>query len=109
MYNFVKYKMVCSTCFDTSERKVQFYYGNLRVWEYNVGDCLIWGDPQEGDRAQRHVVVSGVSTCPKCRQTSSFEIVVKDGRIESVNLSSGRYLFVGDDEYFIVLSSELPG
>jgi hypothetical protein len=107
MYNVVKSKMHCAECGEVSVRSVQFCYGNLRGWEYEVGDCLTWGVPQEGDATETYVVVRGLSSCPKCRARAESDIFVRDGRVQSVEPSSGRYDFCG--VFYTVLSSELPG
>ncbi len=95
MYNSVNCKLHCAACLEESVREVQFCYGNLRGWQYEVGDRLTWGVPQEGDARETHVVVRGLSSCPKCGTQAQFDVYVRDGRIESVDRSSGSDDFCG--------------
>lgn len=63
---------------------MQFRFGNMRAHVYQLGDAVIWGAPQEGERSARHVLVRGDGVCHACRADEvQFDIVVRDGIRES--------------------------
>lgn len=104
LYNTLKANLTCSKCNKKSEFEIQFKYGNVRLFEYKIGDMLLWGRKNTGIRTTKKVVLDGVSTpCKYCGVDNEFLIYVYCNKIASVETNNGQYDFLKNNEYYIVL------
>ena len=127
VYNTVKARLTCPHCHQQELFEVQFYYGEMWLYEYSIGDELIWGGPlrkYKFSRAEREkldpallggndigkaefkkvVVDAKALNCPNCgHEGPDCEVWIEDGKIADVRVASGAYKFISAEEpYFVV-------
>lgn len=87
LFNEVRVKVGCPSCGNKVLMSLQFDYGAVRQYKYQVGDCLLWygarGDT--GEICDGCVVVDAASYghCPTCGHEGFWEfyLIVFDNRI----------------------------
>jgi hypothetical protein len=73
----------CPVCKNVVTFEVQFKYGSTRQHVYHLGDSLIWGANDRGDKNAYRVMVEGIGgPCPCCHtEYIDFDILIKDNKI----------------------------
>ena len=104
-YNTVKSEQVCRSCGNIVTLAIQFKYGEVRQYEYQIGDQLTWGGNDIDIPGQRRVVLDAAAeACGICgAEGLDYEVYLENDRIISVKPFSGKYDFVGRQESYIVL------
>jgi hypothetical protein len=84
--------------------RIQFKFGETRQHIYHIGDTLKWGGNDIGPPDARYVVVDGaVEGDPPPGIGEDFEVYIKDGVIEKVQPSTGKFDFVNSEDTYIIL------
>ncbi len=109
LYSTVRAVISCASCGRVAERDVQFKYGSGALHVYRVGDDILWGSADFGERTDFTVAAYGVSIpCPICGEMMEYAVFIKDGRIESVreldddlaakisSVNEGDYVILGE-------------
>jgi hypothetical protein len=87
MFNNLNAKVECPNCICETVVKIQFYMGELQLYEYSLGDKIIWHNitkkgvprpPLGNDMGQ------GYSECSQCGFDLWVDIVVKNDIISEV-------------------------
>ncbi len=104
-FNTVKVEHKCASCGHLVELSVQFKYGEVWQYEYEIGDRLKWGKNNIGQPGNKRVVVDGAAErCPVCHaEGADYEVWLEDDRIVSVQPACGRYDFAACHQTFIVV------
>jgi hypothetical protein len=105
-YNEVRTRLICPSCGKEVETDVQFKYGSVVHYKYDVGAELIWGANDVGQPGRKLVVADGEGTeCPNCRYDGDWPAYVRleCDIIRSVGAATGEYDFASKNEPFIVL------
>lgn len=89
------------------EVRVQFKYGDTWQHEYRIGDELLWGGNDVGDRNAKKVVVDGVleDSTEGANLPEDFEVHIVNNRISDVRPATGKYDFVRLGKSWVVLES----
>jgi transcription elongation factor Elf1 len=103
MYNELRSEFACPHCGRTGTVDVQLTYGNLYGHVYEVGDAIIWGRTQVGDRAEKRVAVEGIGACGTCGAECLFDILVEAGIISSVRVSTGEHDYRHGEGHYVIL------
>lgn len=58
----------CERCGVASDRAIQFKFGDVWQYDYEIGDTLTWGGNVQGEPGWTQVVALGVveDECPNC-------------------------------------------
>lgn len=75
--------------------RIQFKYGDVRQYEYELGDHVKWGGNDEGIPCARRVVVDGCleGDPPSGSFPEDYEIYITNNIITSVVPATGRWNF----------------
>ncbi|MEV6069441.1 hypothetical protein AB0L82_23090 [Nocardia sp. NPDC052001] len=78
---------------------MQFKYGQVRQYRYEIGDELIWAAAGIGDATAETAVVEGYACeCPNCEfELGECEVLIACGRLIGVRPLTGRWDFRGDE------------
>ncbi|MGH9155738.1 MAG: hypothetical protein ACRD1K_07905 [Acidimicrobiales bacterium] len=69
----------CPNCGETSEKRIQFAYGDTWQLEYQVGERLGWGGNDKGVPGAARVIVRGFAEdCADCGSGEEFDILVEN-------------------------------
>jgi hypothetical protein len=77
----------CPHCHSMIRRTIQFAYGDTRLVDYRLGQCLQWGGNDVGERGHRRVRVSGFAeSCAVCGEATDtlYEVVIERDCLTSV-------------------------
>ena len=87
------------------ELKVQFKYGDVWQYLYQIGDSLRWGGNDTGRPGAIRVVVDGCleGEIPVPGVPEDFEVHIVDNKIDRVVPATGAFDFVNAHETFFVL------
>jgi len=107
-YNTLIAETYCPCCHEKITLKVQFHYGEVWDYIYNVNDELRWGNgcgeiPEAG-----LVVIDAVSEeCEVCDESEDYLIFVENNTIKSYRQNYGEYQFFGTDGFIVLEDSIL--
>lgn len=103
-FNVIKINTKCFNCKRMTLLTVQFKYGEDWMHNYNVGDSIIWGEKNVGQKTYKHVLVSAISEeCPICGECSDYIVEVKNNIIQKIyidrielSLAKEGYIIIND-------------
>ncbi len=105
-YNEVRTHLVCPSCAKEVQTNVQFKYGSVVHYIYDVGAEIIWGANDAGQPCRSLVVADGEGTpCPNCAYDGDWPayVVIEYDVIRSVGPATGEYDWASRGEPFIVI------
>jgi hypothetical protein len=85
---------------------VQFKFGNCRLFDYQMGDKLLWGGYEKGVPGKKRVVVHGVAESGEgiSDDPEYWLVFIENDVIKSVAPDDGRYNFKSRDGHHLVLA-----
>lgn len=106
-YNTVRGHAACPRCGNNVEVVVQFRFGNVWQFEYELGDSIKWGGNAVGSAALPRVVVEGVAEaeCRVCGFANEWNLYVhvERDRLVRIETANGAYDFAKEGRGFIAL------
>jgi len=95
---------VCSHCKQKIELRIQFKFGDHYTQYYKLGDTILWGNRNYGEKNKKLVVVDGVSeNCPICGKDEDYYVYIENNIIKNYEQSSGKYDFVHAKSTYLTL------
>jgi hypothetical protein len=89
LYNRLKISVVCENCHKQFEGKLQFKIGDLRLYEYNVGD-RIKAELSDKELQGKNIFAYGIlenELCPFCSSDNKEEYDIAINDLNIVNYS----------------------
>ncbi|WP_406693785.1 hypothetical protein V5E97_22380 [Singulisphaera sp. Ch08] len=108
-FNTVRSEQRCASCGQLSAFQIQYKYGELWQYEYQIGDSIAWSTKYKrsdvGKSGRPQVVVEGIAEhCPLCRaEGGEFEVWFANDQIIEVRPLTDPEKFI--DNNFIVPNS----
>lgn len=86
-FNLLKTETNCPQCGKHVRIEVQFKFGDLRQYEYRLGDKLLLHESEETWASSRVVLAAGIGgPCPNCgADFLEFDVRVNQGVLEEVS------------------------
>lgn len=106
-FNTVRSEQTCGSCGQRTAFQIQYKYGELWQYEYQIGDSIAWSTKYKkadaGKPGRPQVVVEGIAeNCPHCRaEGGEFEVWLANDKIVEVRPLTNPSKFI--DNNFIVL------
>lgn len=87
------------------ELRVQFKYGDVWQYVYQIGEILKWGGNDIGRKEAGRVVVDGCleGEPPVSEVPEDFEVHILKNKIDKVVPATGAYDFVSANDSFVVV------
>ena len=102
-HNTLITEAVCPHCLEKATLKIQFQYGEVWDYIYQIGDELRWGSEDDEIPEHKLVVIDGVSEdCEICDETSDYVIFAENNILKSVSQNYGEYLFLGAEGFLVL-------
>lgn len=92
-FNELNLSVECPTCKKTTQFCIQFKFGNVWQFKYELNDKLKWGGNDVGEQGLAKVMVDGCGLCLECDQELDFDIKVIEDKIESATPSKGEFSY----------------
>ena len=86
LFNSLDVTVACPSCQVVAPREVQFRYGAVWQYSYQLGDVLRWGRNRDvGDPAASDVVVDAwLCECPHCDHDGRIAVYVRHNALVAV-------------------------
>ena len=103
-YNTLIVNSKCSNCNQETDIRIQFKYGDLWLYEYQINQELKWGGNDYGKKDAKKVIVDCVGEeCKKCGVSVDYLIFVEDNIIRTFEKNRGQYDFLSSNQYYLVI------
>lgn len=92
LYNRLHVRIKCEQCEQLFDIFIQFKFGSLGLFEYEIGDTIKWLKTNDIDRAKlRYVKVYGIreddlpcSNCNSINENEEYDIFIENDVIKSI-------------------------
>jgi len=75
----------CPNCGKRVFLTIQFKYGENWMHDYKIGDDIIWGQSNIGEKLDNCILVSAISEeCPICNECSDYIVKIEKNVIQQV-------------------------